>query len=389
MHCVYIKHVVRIVNARDCKGHSFVDLVAAMKRIPALDGVRGIAILLVLVWHYYVPLIPKLTENRESVVGYIDKVCRLTWSGVDLFFVLSGFLITGILLKNREASNVLAVFYIRRVFRILPLYLLVLTMFVVIGHCAFARAQEFQPLFANPMPLWSYFTFTQNFFMGARGSFGAEFVSATWSLAVEEQFYLIIPFVVLFLGKRSLIVVLCTAVFAAPLLRWLSPGFIAFVNTPWRADSLLMGALLAIALGCTSIRTVLCSANTQVAIAFCVAATLAPAISGVFSHFWLAITYSLLVLLAVQDGQTQVKGWLAAPLLVWLGRHSYGIYLFHLPISGFCDALLSASVGMLFSETCALLITLALAAISFRYFETPFLKFGLNWQYSASSPQKA
>src|SRR6266446_4286628 len=92
-------------------------------RVPELDGLRGIAILLVIVWHYAVEL---FAREPGSTAAYGLAVLRLSWSGVDLFFVLSGFLIGGILIDNRGARNYFRVFYFRRVCRIVPLYYLCL-----------------------------------------------------------------------------------------------------------------------------------------------------------------------------------------------------------------------------------------------------------------------
>src|SRR5580704_17724235 len=95
-------------------------------RLPELDGIRGCAILLVLIWHY----VPCEISASEGAAHVVSRALGLTWSGVDLFFVLSGFLIAGILLDNRNASNYFRVFYIRRVCRTFPLYFLLVGIFV-------------------------------------------------------------------------------------------------------------------------------------------------------------------------------------------------------------------------------------------------------------------
>jgi peptidoglycan/LPS O-acetylase OafA/YrhL len=92
---------------------------AVASRLPELDGVRGIAILMVLVWHYAVY---EFQPEPGSIGAYALACLRLSWSGVDLFFVLSGFLIGGILIDNQQSNNYFKVFYVRRVCRIFPLY---------------------------------------------------------------------------------------------------------------------------------------------------------------------------------------------------------------------------------------------------------------------------
>ena len=99
------------------------------KRLPELDGVRGLAILLILLWHY---VQNQLVVEVGSPLAYLKQALGFSWSGVDLFFVLSGFLIAGILLDNRGKSNYFRVFFIRRVCRIFPLYYLYFSLFLVL-----------------------------------------------------------------------------------------------------------------------------------------------------------------------------------------------------------------------------------------------------------------
>ena len=184
-------------------------------RSEALDAVRGIAIALVVGYHYWPALVP-----GGSV-------------GVDLFFVLSGFLIGGILLDNKGAEDYFATFYWRRFFRILPLYWLFLSVMP-----------------ASPvMPVWWFLPFAQNFGWIAHGVFPIrEPHTVTWSLAFEEQFYLLLPTMVASLSTRWLIRVLWACVIAAPLWRYgwaQSHPFAARLLLPCRLDSLMGGALVA------------------------------------------------------------------------------------------------------------------------------------------------
>src|SRR2546430_16200390 len=148
-----------------------------MKRISHLDGVRGVAILLVLVWHYFTS---QVVAQPKSFTSYCRHATSLTWSGVDLFFVLSGFLIGGILLDHRNTSNYFRVFYLRRVCRIFPLYFIVLALFLALFATSIATSPSFRSLFQDPFPIWSYATFSQNILMGIRGDFGPGFLGITW-----------------------------------------------------------------------------------------------------------------------------------------------------------------------------------------------------------------
>src|SRR5271163_530813 len=106
-------------------------MIESTRRIPQLDGIRGTAILLVIIWHFVV--VPVTQAPHQGEIGRIvAHIGLLTWSGVDLFFVLSGFLIGGILIDARDSPNYFSTFYVRRVFRILPIYLLVVVAYALL-----------------------------------------------------------------------------------------------------------------------------------------------------------------------------------------------------------------------------------------------------------------
>jgi len=190
---------------------------AVRGRILQLDGLRAVAILAVLLNHtLHLPL---------------------TWAGVDIFFVLSGFLITGILLARKQSGgDYFSYFYRRRTFRILPSYILTLLIFgLIFGWSTFHPWPFFVFFGMNIQPLW--------------------FHNATplplWSLAVEEQFYLVWPIVILLVSERVLLWLAIAAVVCTPLLRVLctplfSHHLFIYMLTPFRADLLCAGAILAI-----------------------------------------------------------------------------------------------------------------------------------------------
>ncbi len=362
-----------------------------MKRITQLDGVRGVAILLVLVWHYFGM---QLNTDSRSIPGILQSALGLTWSGVDLFFVLSGFLIAGILLDHRDASNFFRIFYLRRICRIFPLYFLMCGLFFCLGQSSLFASPSFRWLLHDPLPLWSYLTFTQNLLMGARGDFGPHWLSITWSLAVEEQFYLFVPFLVYFSSRRTLVCVLVLAIVAAPLLRWASPGFHSYVLTPWRSDSLLSGALLAVLVRwhpfISTVRDhpdILMGVFIVLLVGAGIITLHSPSIFGVFKHFWLAGLYSTFVLIAFVGQGPFLGRILGSSVLVWFGRLSYGIYMFHQAVSGLLHGFLRDSAPQIRSvpeggiTLLALLMTLGLAEVSYRFFESPLLRFGHRFQY--------
>ena len=178
------------------------------KRVPELDGVRGVAILLVLVWHY---IASQAVVTDGTLASQALRALAITWSGVDLFFVLSGFLIVGILLDAKGGDAYFSTFYMRRACRIVPLYLLMVSIFAVVTTWQL-HTSDF--LFKEELPLWSYFTFTQNFFMHGRG-FGPHWLGVTWSLAIEEQFYLVVPLLVHWLDRKKLLAMFLFLILAA------------------------------------------------------------------------------------------------------------------------------------------------------------------------------
>lgn len=154
------------------------------KRLPALDLLRSIAITIVFFWHY----------QQHGSPRWVAAIGQFGWTGVDLFFVLSGYLIGGQLMQQASGNNGINFrdFYLRRAFRILPAYLVVLSIYFLVPPFREREALA---------PLWRYLTFTQNFGLDLRisGTF-----SHAWSLCIEEQFYLLLPLLLLLVFKLKL-----------------------------------------------------------------------------------------------------------------------------------------------------------------------------------------
>ncbi|MEQ1850627.1 MAG: acyltransferase [Chthoniobacteraceae bacterium] len=364
-----------------------------MQRSRELDGIRGIAVLMVLVWHYVVCQI--LGAPAGSGLASLRDSLWLTWSGVDLFFVLSGFLIAGILLDHRGASNYFRAFYIRRACRILPLYYLLIGIHILLRILPF-QAQQTEWLLREPMPLWSYAVFVQNIFMGMSGDFGAPSLGITWSLAVEEQFYLLIPLLIHLVRPKWAGAIMLTAVAAAPVLRICWPGFHSFVNMPWRADSLLSGACLAVLVRKPGFlewvrrnpRWILGMLGLFAGVA--VWMTIRPAWAGELRYLWLAGLYSTCVLVGFALTESRVAAVFRSPILVWFGVRSYGIYLFHQTISGLLHGLVRGAPpdirtpeGLAVTSG-ALIATIIIAATSYRFLELPIIRFGHRSEYHPS-----
>jgi peptidoglycan/LPS O-acetylase OafA/YrhL len=353
-----------------------------MKRIPELDGIRGVAICLVLIWHYFAA---PLEVAPGSALAYLQAAGRLTWSGVDLFFVLSGFLIGGILLDTRERPDYFRRFYKRRFFRIVPIYAVVLgAALIFAARSGIARQQglEFGPWY-------TYVLFLQNFWMARAATFG--FLGVTWSLAVEEQFYLTLPAIVRFVGAR-LPYVIAGGIAAAPILRVLlfyafrGNDIAPYVLMPCRADALLLGVAGAYALREETSKQWL--AENQNALRLAAGILLAGAALFILHPRWtkgiqfnavgftmLALFYLCALLLAV----TQPKSWLAVCLrwhwLRWLGSIAYGVYLLHqIVFVGLRH--LRPGTSLLAAALTSLALTLSVATLSWHCFEKPLVQVG-------------
>jgi peptidoglycan/LPS O-acetylase OafA/YrhL len=368
----------------------------SLEYAPELDGARGLAILLVLIWHYYML---QVAAAPGSMLTWISHAGLLAWSGVDLFFVLSGFLLGSILIRHRGADRYYAAFYLRRVCRIVPPYALLLAAYLVCAAWLSWRANPgLRWLFDGAAPFWTYATFTQNFAMALEMPLRGHFLAVTWSLAIEEQFYLVLPLLIALLSPRRLPWCLGALIVLAAVLRWSAPSRGLDLLMPLRMDSLLAGTLLAVLMQAPGSRAWLESRLSLLRLLFGVALvgvlllTGKPAMMGVFHHTWLAGFYVLLLALALL-GQGAIGRFLRTPFLVALGPISYSVYLFHQPVSGLMHAAIFGRAprvddlqSALITLT-ALALTLGIGVLTLRLIERPAITFGRRYGYRAAETQ--
>src|SRR5439155_6239195 len=205
------------------------------KKIPQLDAVRGVAILLVIL------------HNERSVFPslHLERLFANGWMGVDLFFVLSGFLITGILLDSTPSDRDVTNFYARRCLRIWPLYYALLVfMFVIVPRL---RPSDAHTVFDKSSPWWAYPLFLQNVLIPSPTN-AAGPLAVTWSLAIEEQFYLVWPWVVRYASRAEIRRLALLVIGLSPALRLYLAGHDVnlYTNVFCRLDGLMAGALLAL-----------------------------------------------------------------------------------------------------------------------------------------------
>jgi peptidoglycan/LPS O-acetylase OafA/YrhL len=372
-------------------------------RIPELDGLRGFAILMVVSIHYFYDPGGKLPRWLH----YLQSLFALGWTGVDLFFVLSGFLIGGILLDARISPSYFKTFYIRRFFRIVPIYYLWIVLFMLL---VWVGGPYFRShMAANLRPtinwgIWSHFLFLQNLWTISYSTLAVWWLGVTWSLAVEEQFYLVAPFLVRFLSGRRLIIFLSSAIFAALCCRILvrtllpmSEGAIYRV-TPFRADALSLGMLAAIFWRDPEFREWLPrNMNLLYGMFGVLLAGMAAmeiwfrspngALTETVGYTWIALFYlSLLVIVLADTGGLVARvariGWLRE----W-GRVSYCVYIIHAAVKYLCFSFLAhnsihltgwrnGAAGLLFVA-----ITYGVAKLSWTFFEQPLLQRGHRCKY--------
>jgi peptidoglycan/LPS O-acetylase OafA/YrhL len=329
------------------------------------------------------------------------EILRLSWSGVDLFFVLSGFLIGGILIDNQQAKNYFQVFYLRRALRILPLYLLWLSLFCVLQISSLPPGAA--ALLEGPIPTWSYATFLQNFLMSYHNNLGALWMGITWSLAVEEQFYCILPLMIRYLKPPMLPWLLIPCIAAAPLLRvtlsfWSPNGTLAaYVLMPCRADALLLGVLCAWLVRQQTIAQLLMTHTRGLYAAFTVlllgmgalAITYNPYLSFGWQNLgytWLDLLYACLLLIAVTEQRGVVTAITTNALLRRLGLVAYCTYLIHSVMLFLSNELIFHFpkvhyVSYITALALALMATFVLAALSWKFFEKPLVAMGHRIKY--------
>ena len=373
-------------------------------RIPELDGIRGVAILMVVSFHYF--LIP---ESHTPWVKAAGAMLGFGWSGVDLFFVLSGFLLGGILIDNFQSQNYFRTFYTRRVCRIFPLYYLWLALFYLLP---FLFTPGFLDSTSNGffyLKKWGDIFFLQNFYRTGLDGFDALWMGVTWSLAVEEQFYLLVPVLLRFALPRKPIFVLVALILMVPLARiflfLFYPSVFIHVLLPCRADTLLIGVLCAYLIRQKPVRDWLASnVKTLYAAAFCLGLFVAYLISlgygfgfmKVLTSFEmtsygfsvLALFFAVLLMLATVDRTTIVARFLRNPLLRHFGRIAYGIYLIHSVIRAliltWVFGATSPATGILAQNIVSLgafLLTWLVALLSWRFFEGPIVRWGHSFRY--------
>jgi peptidoglycan/LPS O-acetylase OafA/YrhL len=352
-------------------------------RVAELDGIRALAIWAVLLFHGI------STVDSAEAAGALSAGPRALftlvahgWLGVDLFFVLSGFLITGILLDSKHQPTYFRNFWLRRAVRILPL------LFALLAVCGLA--------YRSHPEYFALATFFAVDFAPLLGIDGPRGMGTLWSLAVEEQFYFIWPFLVLSLSKRRLALLALAIVVCSPLIR-----IAATDNTwhvPWcRSDGLAIGALAAL---CVRMSPHVYRRIRPLTIAGAVVTVLIAI--DIASHSALVSAALRISEADVIFGAAVVAAFLGRGSAVWaplrtrsarfFAETSFCAYLVHAPLLDFWDAYVKPFPGGIFAfvglrTVAVVVVTFGIAALSRRYLELPFLALPIG--RNASEPSRA
>lgn len=343
------------------------------KRVPALDGFRAIAIWMVMAYH----LFGHSMGGRQWSFGprVVAAVTSPGWLGVDVFFVLSGLLITTILLRTREDRNYFTRFYSRRARRILPLYLLVLTLTALL----FDGSKQFY---------LACLLFGANF-ISLLGISGPESAIVFWSLAVEEHFYFVWPLAVRRLSRKGLAWVAAALVIGEPVLRFLcaARGIDTYWYSWFRLDGLALGALLALYLT-SDLRSALLSrrligAGGLVFLSGCcfLAANGALTGAGGVPSGTLRFTIAECGFATAMLAALEFPGRWTAPLYSTAARVtanlSYCLYLIHYGIAKIYDRAFTheSFEGVTARAVAVTLVSYGLAWVSFKYLEKPLMAY--------------
>ncbi len=356
-----------------------------------LDGLRGIAIMEVILYHYF----PYVT------------IFSFGWSGVDLFFVLSGYLITGRLFPFLLQSNLLFKFYRNRILRIVPLYFCFLILFFFFWFIIIAPHSSDIGAFYN-QNWWTFFLFLQNWTYIMHLNHSADYIRHFWSLAVEEQFYFLFPFFIIWVEKAKwicaisiLLIILIVITRSLYFFSHFSNIEYEYINwnTFFRFDSFLIGTILyffinyskrsAKAVAVYKYISLACFVSLLFVFFYYRNGSLFNAFFSTIGYTVIGVLFSYVIFISISATSVHLNNILLQPALTRIGKISYGMYIFHLPIYLFGFGIVNKMFHLfslefsvdsihLINAGFSFLLTFILSNLSYKYFESFFLKWKLK-----------
>lgn len=312
-----------------------------------LDGLRGIAILLIL-FHHLLIFDPKIYE-------FFSRIISNGWIGVDLFFLLSGFLITGNLLDTKKNKKYFIVFFTKRILRIFPLYYLFLFIIFLLFPLLYSNDKSSIDLFKSSL-FWYYTHLTNIGMVFDIGLWLPFATSHLWSLSVEEQFYIIWPFVVLFIDRKYFIIFCISICVISPIFRWLLleldifsdnhysniniVNFSIYILTPCRLDGFVFGAIISYIIRYKDPKFFIDQLKRLFFFSLLLLIIIFIYTKGnfgwdqfivqTFGYSALSLFFGLILYSSICE--FKFLNFLNSDILVFFGRYSYSMYLFHMPI---------------------------------------------------------
>lgn len=369
---------------------------------PQLDGLRGWAIILVMAYHF------GLEHRAHANPGFLLDLSQIGWAGVDVFFVLSGFLITTILVETKNSTGYIKNFLARRFLRIWPLYYACLILFFII-----------LPIFATTLPeglesmrdkqIW-FWTYLANWLFTLEGGFNQTSGGYFWSLAVEEQFYLVWPFVVLFVSEAKLLRIAFLLLTGSLSLRLIllvagfAPGAL-YTNTFTHLDGLAVGACIAVCWRNVAWRESIKELARYILPFSLLGLLIVRWIDGSwvfwtigmasFGYTLIALAAGAVLIFALNCDDTKFWRFFAInkPLIV-SGKFSYALYLVHVPVATICQVALTRTglwndypYPLVFTAfiLIAFLLSYVAAYLSWHLFEKRILSLKRYFKYQESA----
>jgi peptidoglycan/LPS O-acetylase OafA/YrhL len=354
-------------------------------RIAALDGVRGFMTILVLFSHFFAEI-----ANGFPRLGF-------GWIAVNMFFVLSGFLIGRLIIERMDSENFFTVFIMRRICRTIPSY--VISVLIIFAVLWIFRAEPWTK-FKTEFPLWSYLTFTQNILMGVTNDVGAYWAAPTWTLALEEQLYVSLPFVFFLAPRRYWAPILIGVALAAVVLRGLvftlgvAPIW-GLVILPTRADVLVVGVIAAIIFKDRNIDlsrfdfTLRCAPVVLLFVTVLLALIdpVERLLFNVFGPLFVSAGFACL-LVAMVRGAPEAKRF-ESRFFCFFGHISYCVYLTHLMVLGLMHGLILGAkpalggVDQWLVTVAGLVVAVGVGWALTTLIEAPLTAYGRSWKWSA------
>jgi peptidoglycan/LPS O-acetylase OafA/YrhL len=349
-----------------------------LKYYKNLDSLRAFAAIGVIIAHYF-------DQNRIDESSIFFKICQLGNTGVSLFFVLSGFVITRILINSVNSQTYFSSFYIRRTLRIFPLYYFALMSYYLFPFLT----SHSNVLFDFTKEKFYYFVYLQNF--ARTFNWASSGPQHFWSLAVEEHFYLIWPAIIFFTIKRNESTLLYISIILfifTHVVRFLMSNNNLEINvfTFSRLDQLILGSLIAI----IELKGGISEKFNKYYFYLCMIGILGITIleiqnkhiiKDVFKHTFFGFLYAGLIMFVIANSHSNILNkFLQNLFLQYLGKISYGIYVWHMIAIYIVEYYFN--LGIILGFVVTLLATILISFLSFNIVETPFLKLKSKFEYS-------